>query len=138
MGFREQSRNRQIQGATGNTIATGSACTGIVLLKPMAGIPSHRVALFGMAEHVVAKGQIAQPQQFRYRHLIRARQTFAALAAMAATQALLSLLLQIFYGIAFGCRKGPSALASFWAQFKSLGLAAPRLRLLIPWANKNR
>ena len=132
MGFREQSRNRQIQGATGNTIATGSAGTGIVLLKPMAGIPRHPVALFGMAEHVVAKGQIAQPQQFRNRHLIRAGQAFPALAAMAATQSLLSLLLQIFYGIAFPCRKGSISFGQLLGPIQIAWFGCPKAEAADP------
>jgi hypothetical protein len=75
-------------GQAGATALTGPC---IHLLPPMACLSDEAVALPGKGLHAMADGQLSQPQQGGYGHLLGAGEAGLALATPLLAQALLAL-----------------------------------------------
>ena len=108
------------------------------LFKPVPRLAHHGVALSGMDLHAVAHRQVAQPQQLGDRHGVGAGQASAALAAEAPPPAVGVAAGELLQGLLLLGIERFIAMAQLPCQCSSAGLAAPRVRLPMPWASRNR
>jgi hypothetical protein len=81
MGVRQKVGDGQLVRATRQAITALLAGAGVDLFPPVSCSADQVVTLFGKRPHAMSYGQIAQPQQFWNRHLVRAWQALPALAA---------------------------------------------------------
>ena len=71
MGVRQQIGNGQVMRATGKALTTALTGRSIKLFPPVAGTADQVVTLLGKGGEPMAHVQIAQPQQFGNRNLLR-------------------------------------------------------------------